>query len=179
MKLTYWLCVAVLGLGLAGISPVYAQDEGNRAQSDEKKDQQEDKKADEKKDAKQDEKQDEKKDKEVQDKELNKDEHQEKDARQMEQQKDEHQQKASQGGQIPQDKFRANFGREHTFVIERPVIVSGQPRFQHAGYWFVMAQPWPAGWAYTDVVYVDYIGGGYYLLCPAHPGVQISLSITL
>src|SRR5271156_6621074 len=40
------------------------------------------------------------------------------------------------GGRIPDDKFRAHFGRQHTFVINRPTIVSGQPRFQYGGYWF-------------------------------------------
>jgi len=82
-------------------------------------------------------------------------------------------------GRIPDDRFRANFGREHTFHIGRPVIVAGAPRFQYSGYWFVIAQPWPVGWAYTDVVYVDYIGSGYYLLSPVHPGVQISINVVL
>src|SRR5579864_6686440 len=40
---------------------------------------------------------------------------------------------------IPDDKFRAQFGRPHTFVVSRPVVVEGQPRFQYAGYWFVIA----------------------------------------
>ena len=83
------------------------------------------------------------------------------------------------GGRIPEDRFRANFGREHTFHIGRPVIVEGAPRFQYGGYWFVIAQPWPVGWAYTDVVYVDYIDGGYYLLSPVHPGVQLSINVIL
>jgi hypothetical protein len=83
------------------------------------------------------------------------------------------------GGRIPDDRFRANFGREHTFTIGHPVVVAGVPRFQYGGYWFVMVQPWPVGWAYTDVVYVDYIGGGYYLLSPVHPGVQISINVVL
>ena len=83
------------------------------------------------------------------------------------------------GGRIPDDRFRANFGREHTFTIGHPVVVAGVPRFQYGGYWFVMVQPWPVGWAYTDVVYVDYIGSGYYLLSPVHPGVQISINVVL
>ena len=84
---------------------------------------------------------------------------------------------AKQGGRIPEDRFRANFGRAHTFTIGRPVIVAGTPRFQYGGYWFVIAQPWPVGWAYTDVVYVDFIDGGYFLLSPVHPGVQISINV--
>ena len=83
------------------------------------------------------------------------------------------------GGHIPDDRFRANFGREHVFVINRPVIIEGRPRFQYGGYWFGFSQPWPVGWAYTDVVYVDYIDGGYFLLSPVHPGVQISINVVL
>jgi len=82
-----------------------------------------------------------------------------------------------QGGRIPDDRFRANFGREHTFAIGRPVIVEGAPRFQYGGYWFVIAQPWPVGWAYTDVVYVDYVDDGYFLFSPVHPGVQLAINV--
>jgi hypothetical protein len=84
-----------------------------------------------------------------------------------------------QGGHIPDDRFRSNFGRQHTFSIGQPVIVGGTPRFQYGGYWFVIAQPWPVGWAYTDVVYVDYIDGEYVLLSPVHPGVQILINVIL
>src|ERR1700733_11538293 len=35
------------------------------------------------------------------------------------------------GSQIPEDKFRASFGRQHPFVIHQPTAVSGQPRFQY------------------------------------------------
>jgi hypothetical protein len=84
-----------------------------------------------------------------------------------------------QGGHIPDDRFRANFGREHTFAIGQPVIVEGTPRFQYGGYWFVIAQPWPVGWAYSDVVYVDYIDGEYFLLSPVHPGIQIAINVIL
>ena len=84
-----------------------------------------------------------------------------------------------QGGHIPDDRFRANFGRQHTFAIGQPVIVEGTPRFQYGGYWFVIAQPWPVGWAYTDVVYVDYIDGEYFLLSPVHPGIQIAINVIL
>ena len=49
-------------------------------------------------------------------------------------------------GRIPEDRFRANFGREHVFIINRPVIVEGAPRFQYGGYWFGFGEPWPVGW---------------------------------
>jgi flagellar motor protein MotB len=83
------------------------------------------------------------------------------------------------GGRIPDDRFRAHFGREHHFRINRLTIVSGSPRFQYGGYWFGFGEPWPVGWQYTDEVYVDYIGGVYYLLSPVHPGVQISINVIL
>ena len=81
------------------------------------------------------------------------------------------------GRRIPDDRFRANFGREHRFHIDRPTMVAGNPRFQYGGYWFGFYDPWPAGWYYTDDVYVDYIGGGYYLYNPVHPGIRISINV--
>lgn len=80
---------------------------------------------------------------------------------------------------IPDDKFRQNFGREHVTVINRPVIVEGRPSFQFGGYWFGISQPWPAGWAYTDQVYVDYIDGEYFLFDVLHPGVRVALVVTM
>jgi hypothetical protein len=83
------------------------------------------------------------------------------------------------GGRIPDDKFRANFGREHTFRIGHPVIVEGRPRFQYGGYAFVMVDPWPVGWAYTDAVYIDFIDGAYYVIDPVHPGIRIVVNVVL
>jgi len=74
---------------------------------------------------------------------------------------------------IPDERFHAVFGREHRFRIERPVIIEGAPRFQYSSYWFELAQPWPAQWAYTDVFYVDYIDGDYYMFDPLYPGMRI------
>src|SRR5580704_6267026 len=84
-----------------------------------------------------------------------------------------------QAGRIPDDKFRAHFGREHTFRIGHPTIVEGRPRFSYGGYSFVMVDPWPVGWAYTDMVYVDFIDGMYYLIDPVHPGVQIVVNVVM
>ncbi|HZU33108.1 MAG TPA: hypothetical protein VFB79_18475 [Candidatus Angelobacter sp.] len=78
---------------------------------------------------------------------------------------------------IPEEHFRAHFGREHWFRINRPVIVAGAPRFQYDGYWFGFAQPLPPGWRYSDEVYVDNIDDNYYLLSPAHPGIRISINL--
>src|SRR5579871_6813227 len=67
------------------------------------------------------------------------------------------------GGRIPDDKFRSSFGRQHTFVVSRPTVVGGQPQFSYGGYTFNMIDAWPAGWSYSDQVYVDYVDGQYFL----------------
>jgi len=85
----------------------------------------------------------------------------------------------NRGGRIPDDRFRAHFGREHRFRINRPTIVAGYPRFRYGGYWFGFIDPWPADWYYTDDVYVDYVDGGYYLYNPARPGVRIAINVVL
>ncbi|MFZ0957941.1 MAG: hypothetical protein WAN60_16475 [Candidatus Sulfotelmatobacter sp.] len=82
-----------------------------------------------------------------------------------------------QRGRIPDDKFRAHFGRQHTLVINRPTIVEGQPRFHYSGYWFTIVDPWPVGWAYTDQCYIDYVDGEYFLFDLLHPGVRIALTV--
>jgi hypothetical protein len=84
---------------------------------------------------------------------------------------------AGRGGRIPDDKFRANFGRQHTFVVNRPTVVGGQPHFQYGGYSFAIVDAWPVGWAYTDQCYIDYINGEYFLFDLLHPGVQIALVV--
>jgi hypothetical protein len=88
-------------------------------------------------------------------------------------------QPAGQSGHIPDNKFRANFGRQHTVVIRQPVIVEGQPRFQFGGYWFVISDPWPAGWLYTDDCYIDYVDGEYFLFDLLHPGVRVVLVVVM
>jgi len=80
---------------------------------------------------------------------------------------------------IPDDRFRAHFGREHMFRIDRAYMAGGYSRFQYGGFWFGMYDPWPDGWYYTDDVYVDYMDGGYYLYSPMHPGVQVSIRIVM
>jgi hypothetical protein len=80
---------------------------------------------------------------------------------------------------IPDDKFRANFGRQHTFAIGHPEVVGGQPHFEYSGYSFEIVDPWPAGWAYTDDVYVDYIDGEYYIFDMVHPDVRVAVTVIL
>jgi len=82
-------------------------------------------------------------------------------------------------GHIPDDKFRAHFGRQHTVVIHQPKMVNGQPRFQYGGYWFNIVDPWPVGWAYTDDCYIDYVDGEYFLFDLLHPGVRVAIVVVL
>ena len=105
------------------------------------------------------------------------------DARQQEHHEQAHQgqerveRPAGRSAHIPDDRFRTHFGREHTVVIRQPVIVEGRPRFQFGGYWFVISDPWPVEWAYTDDCYVDYVDGEYFLFDLRHPGVRIALFV--
>jgi len=88
-----------------------------------------------------------------------------------------HKQTAQQHGRIPDDKFRASFGREHTFHVGHPVLVEGRPRFSYGGYSFLVSEAWPSGWGYNDDVYIIEVNGVYYLLDNVHPGVQLELVI--
>lgn len=83
------------------------------------------------------------------------------------------------GGRIPDDKFRAHFGRQHTFKVNHVITVGGQPQFQYGGYSFTIIDVWPAGWAYTDQCYIDYIDGEYFLFDLLHPGVQVALIVVI
>jgi len=165
MKLAAVIGTAVLSLTLGAAAPAYAQEE--HAQQEDKKvqqdkpAQQEGKKAQQEKPTQQEQKRAQQEEKKS---------GQEKPAAQHEQQA---QHADGNHGRIPDDRFRANFGREHVFVMNRPVIIEGQPRFQYGGYWFGFNESWPVGWAYSDNVYVDYIDGGYYLYNPFHPGIRI------
>jgi hypothetical protein len=83
------------------------------------------------------------------------------------------------GGRIPDDKFRAQFGRQHTFKLNRTTTAQGQPGFQYGGYTFAFVDVWPADWAYTDDCYVDYIDGEYFLFDLLHPGVGVAIVVVL
>jgi hypothetical protein len=92
-------------------------------------------------------------------------------------QQGEHRRRAGKSAHIPDEKFRASFGRQHKVVVNRPVIIEGAPRFQYAGYWFEIVDPWPAEWLYTDDCYIDYVDGEYFLFDMLHPGVRIALFV--
>jgi hypothetical protein len=81
------------------------------------------------------------------------------------------------GGRIPADRYKANFGREHTFRVSQGEYSSG--RFQYGGYWFGFGGAWPSNWLYTQDVYVIEINGVYYLCNASYPGVNLMLNVTL
>jgi hypothetical protein len=87
-------------------------------------------------------------------------------------------QQAGKSARIPDDKFRAHFGRSHTFTA-KTAIVQGQPQFQYGGYSFQLVDVWPVGWAYTDNCYIDYIDGEYFLFDLLHPGVQVAIVVVM
>jgi hypothetical protein len=82
-------------------------------------------------------------------------------------------------GRIPDDRFRAQFGREHHFPMQRPEVVEGRPRFQYGGYTFVLVDAWPPQWAYTDDCYVDDVDGEYFLFDLRHPGARLALMVVM
>jgi len=182
MKLVGIIGTAVLSLTLA--SPAYAQQEQHEQQEeqkakpaqDEKKAQpekkQEEKSAQQEKNTKPDEKN------AREEKNAKPDE---KSARQEQQRapeaKPEKQEQHASAGRIPADRYKANFGREHTFRVSQSDFSSG--RFQYGGYWFGFGGAWPSNWLYTQDVYVIEIDGIYYLCNPMYPGVNLVISVTL
>lgn len=88
---------------------------------------------------------------------------------------------AGKSAHIPEPKFKASFGRQHTFAVNQVVtqrtIVVGQTQFVYSGYTFIFLDPWPAEWAFTDDCYIDYIDDEYVLVDVLHPGVYVALSV--
>ena len=90
-----------------------------------------------------------------------------------------HARPAGKSAHIPDEKFHAQFGRDHVFKVQRPVAVEGGQGFVYGGYSFVLVDAWPPDWAYTDDCYVDYIDGEYFLIDMFHPGVRIALMVVM
>jgi phage repressor protein C with HTH and peptisase S24 domain len=82
------------------------------------------------------------------------------------------------GGRIPDDRFQANFGRQHSFHVSQSDY-SRDRRFEYGGYSFGFVDAWPSNWLYTEDVYVIEVDGVYYLCNASYPGVNIALSINL
>lgn len=88
------------------------------------------------------------------------------------------------GYRIPEDRFRAHFGRGHWFRVRSApiIVVGGYPRFQYGGLWFSVVDPWPEYWSRswyeTDDVYVDYVHDGYYMYNRRDPGIAIAVNVS-
>ena len=170
MNLVGFISTAVLSLTLVAAAPMYAQE-----QQDEQKAKPEEKKAQPEKSAKQAEKPAAQPEKNTKPEEKNA-KQENKNAKPAE--KNAPQQKAAgnRGGQIPADKFKANFGQQHSFRVSQADY--SNHRFQYGGYSFGFVDPWPSNWLYTQDVYVIEIDGVYYLCNASFPGVNLVLSFT-
>ena len=162
MKLVGAISTAVLSLTLGVAAPAYAQQEQHDQQEEQKAKpaQQEEKKTQGEKTAQQQDKNTKQEEKNAQQQNKNT-KQEEKNAQQQ------HTQQAQRaggngGGRIPDDRFKANFGREHRFRVSQ-ADYSRDRRFQYGGYWFGFVDPWPSNWLYTQDVFVVEINGVYYL----------------
>jgi len=206
MNLVGFISTAVLSLTLIATAPVYAQEqheqEEQKAKPEEKKAQpeksakqeekpaaQQEKNARQEESTKQEEKNAQQQDKNTKNEEKNAQQQEkntkqeEKNAQQQHTQQARPEQQAQRvaagngGGRIPDDRFRANFGRGHTFHVSEGDYRNH--RFQYGGYWFGFGDAWPSNWLYTQDVYVIEIDGVYYLCNASFPGVNLVLSFTL
>jgi|SRR5271155_2391712 hypothetical protein len=161
MKLVGIISTAVLSLTLVAAAPVFAQEQHDQQDEQKAKPAQDDKKTQPEKSAKPEEKTAAQPDK---NKPAEKNAQQEHAAN-------------NAGARIPADKFKANFGQQHTFRVSQADYSSH--RFQYGGYSFGFIDPWPSNWLYTQNVYVIEINGVYYLCNASFPGVNLALSFTL
>lgn len=85
---------------------------------------------------------------------------------------------AANARRIPDQEFRAHFGREHRFAPGRMQEYEGRPSFSYGGYMFEVVDGWPMGWGYDDDdYYVDYMDGDYWLYNTLYPGVRVMVII--
>jgi hypothetical protein len=181
MRALRFLSLAMLSLLVGSAAALYAQDE--KQQEDRPRQEEPKPKQDEAKPPRHDEAKPAGEAKPAQDKQEQKREDQSRDQMKPDRQEHpeqhaEHARPAGKGGHIPDDKFKANFGRGHHFRAQG-VIVQGQPQFQYGGYSFELVDAWPVGWAYTDDCYIDYIDGEYFLFDLLHPGVRIAVFVVM
>jgi hypothetical protein len=189
MRLTQVVSTSALSFLLTTTALVYAQDQREEARPAEESRPEATKPAqDEAKSPRQEEAKPDKQEK--RDERNRSQEKQDKNAKQDENRSGKQADRAEQSGQqaqrgsgghsarIPDDKFRSHFGRQHTFAVHQ-TTVQGQPGFQYGGYSFIIVEAWPAGWAYTDDCYIDYVDGEYFLFDLLHPGVQIALTVVM
>ncbi len=176
MKLVGAISTAVLSLSLGIGIPAYAQQEQHeqheqQEENKEKPAQEKEKQAQPEKSVKPEEKSARQDEKSARPEEKNAPE------QHAQQSKPEQKEQHAGGGRIPADRFKANFGREHSFRVSEGDYRSR--RFQYGGYWFGFASVWPSNWLYTQDVYVVEINGVYYLCNASYPGVNLTLTVTL
>jgi outer membrane biosynthesis protein TonB len=194
MKLVGLLTSAVLSLTLVAAASIYAQEPRDQQEEqkakpeenaqpapkqDEKNAQQQDKNSQqEEKNAQQQDKNKQSAEKNTQQQDKNS-QQEEKNAQQQQAKPVQQAQRAggNGGGGIPADRFKANFGREHSFRVSQGDY--SNRRFQYGGYSFGFVDPWPSKWLYTQDVFVVEINGAYYLCNPLYPGVNLALSFTM
>ncbi len=173
MNLVGFISTAVLSLTLIAAVPVFAQEQHEQ---EEQKAKPEEKKAQPEKSAKQEEKPAAQQEKNNKPEEKNA-KQEEKNAKPAEKNAQPEQRAAGNGGgRIPADRFKANFGEQHSFRVSQSDY--NNHRFQYGGYWFGFVDPWPSNWLYTQNVYVIEINGVYYLCNASFPGVNLVLSFT-
>jgi hypothetical protein len=118
----------------------------------------------------------------VQKDQAQKDEHRQKKEEQRVEQRNVQSKDAKREGKparIPEARFRASYGRQHVFHVNRVTVVEGTPRFVYGGYTFLLVEPWPPGWSYSDDCYIDYVDGEYFLFDLLHPDVRIAITVFL
>ena len=170
MKLVGVISTAVLSLTLVAAAPAYAQQEQRDQQEEQKaKPAQDEKQTQPANSAKQEEKPAAQQEKSTKPEEKN--------AQQAKPEQQAQRASANGGGRIPADRFKANFGQQHTFRVTEADY--SNHRFQYGGYSFGFVDPWPSNWLYTQNVYVVEIDGVYYLCNASFPGVNLALSFTL
>ncbi|HET9406902.1 MAG TPA: hypothetical protein VFO39_06655 [Candidatus Sulfotelmatobacter sp.] len=88
---------------------------------------------------------------------------------------------AGKSARIPDPKFKASFGRQHAFTVNRVIntttVVPNQTQFVLAGYTFVFLDPWPAEWLFTDDCYIEFVDDEYFLFDTFHPGLRVALFV--
>jgi hypothetical protein len=98
--------------------------------------------------------------------------------REQEQRSDSHRVEGRRVERIPEDRFRASFGREHRFHVDRERVYSQpQPIVVYGGYSFQLLEPWPSDWSYQDDCYVDYDDGQYWLYDANRPGMRVTVIV--
>ncbi|MGA2966642.1 MAG: hypothetical protein ABSD64_10540 [Terriglobales bacterium] len=177
MKLIGVISTAVLTLTLGVAAPAYAQQEQRDQQEEQKaKPAQNEKKAQPEKSTKQEEKPAAQQEKNTKPEEKNA-KQEEKGAKPAEKNAQPEQRAGNNpGGRIPADRYKANFGQQHTFRVSQGDY--NNRRFQFGGYSFGFVDPWPSNWLYTQNVYVVEIDGMYFLCNSSFPGVNLALSFT-